>query len=239
MAPAPPETRTRLPWSFTALGLACPIAHCDESVFQGLGRILRHDAPAVRQDRAFLELAPDFFPVQFFEFIVVRQDQDRVGLLDAFGKRLDPLGAENVRGDGVVGRYFRAADAQVTAANRGLATYIGNLGTPLYQCVPPTGWSDRGSDWVNPSSQLYRMNFAIDLAGGTVSGVTVDARAAAAGADFSSPRSVASVLNARVFGGTLSPGTLDAVARLDTRSSVSVASRALTLTLCSPEFQEK
>jgi uncharacterized protein (DUF1800 family) len=134
---------------------------------------------------------------------------------------------------------IRAADAQVTAANRGLAAYVGNLGTPLYQCVPPTGWSDRGSDWVNPSSQLYRMNFAIDLASNAVGGVTVDARAAAAGADFSSPRSVASALSAQVFGGTLSAGTLDAVARLETRSSVSVASRALTLLLSSPEFQEK
>jgi uncharacterized protein (DUF1800 family) len=134
---------------------------------------------------------------------------------------------------------IRAADAQVSAANRGLATYIGNLGTPLYACVPPTGWSDRGSDWVNPSSQLYRMNFAIDLAANTVGGVTVDAQAAAAGADFTSPRSVGSAIDEQVFGATLSAGTLDAIARLDTRSSVTVASRALTLSLCSPEFQEK
>ena len=47
---------------------------------------------------------------------------------------------------------------------------------PLYACNPPTGYSNRGADWLNPSAQLYRMNFALDLAAGAVAGVSADIR---------------------------------------------------------------
>jgi uncharacterized protein (DUF1800 family) len=136
-----------------------------------------------------------------------------------------------------VASAIRAVDGQVTDATRSLTGYLANLGMPLYQCIPPTGYAVRGSDWVNASSQLYRMNFALDLAANALAGVSVDTRALASGTDLGNPVAFAKAVNTGVFGGTLSTTTLDAVARIDTRSSVSVASRATGLLLAGPEFQ--
>ena len=131
---------------------------------------------------------------------------------------------------------IRAVDGQVTNANAGLVGYLANLGMPLYQCVPPTGYSFRGADWLNPSSQLYRMNFALDLAANRLGGVSVDARALSRGA--ATGQAIANAVNADIFAGTLSRQTLDAAARVDPRTAnPSVAARVVGLLLASPEFQ--
>src|SRR5205085_172747 len=95
---------------------------------------------------------------------------------------------------------IRAAGAQVTAS-RAIAAALANMGEPLYSCVPPTGYSNRGADWLNPSAQLYRMNFALDVAAGAVAGVTTDVRvvAAAAGASVDDARAYAGAVNEQVF----------------------------------------
>ncbi len=133
---------------------------------------------------------------------------------------------------------IRAVDGQLTNANAGTTGYLANMGMPLYQCIPPTGYSFRGDEWVNPSTQLYRMNFALDLAAGRLGGVTVDARTLARGAALSDARAIASAFGAAVIGPTLSQQTLDTVARVDARvSNPSVAARTVGLLLASPEFQ--
>jgi uncharacterized protein (DUF1800 family) len=48
------------------------------------------------------------------------------------------------------------------------------LGEPLYRKQEPTGYSNRGTDWMNSASLLARMNFANNLAQGKVIGVKVD-----------------------------------------------------------------
>jgi uncharacterized protein (DUF1800 family) len=133
---------------------------------------------------------------------------------------------------------LRAADVQVNSA-RGVTAALGAMGMPLYQCIPPTGYSDRGADWLNPSSQLARMNFALDLASGAVAGVTVDARAMvrSASGNPDDPRSVASTVNAEIFGKGLSGATTGAIGRLAAGGSVSMAVRGLGLALASPEMQ--
>ena len=40
------------------------------------------------------------------------------------------------------------------------------LGMPLYQCQPPTGYKDTADAWVNTGALVSRMNFALALAGG-------------------------------------------------------------------------
>ncbi len=35
---------------------------------------------------------------------------------------------------------------------RGVARQLNNMGMGLYASVPPTGYSNRGSEWLNPSS---------------------------------------------------------------------------------------
>jgi uncharacterized protein (DUF1800 family) len=132
----------------------------------------------------------------------------------------------------------RAVDGQVSSGTRGLTAYLANLGMPLYQCLPPTGYSNRGIDWLNPSAQLNRMNFAIDLSANRIGGVTLDMRGLARGADMGSPRALANTLSSDL--GALSTRTLDSVARVDTRmTNPSAASRTIALLLASPEFQEK
>jgi len=130
----------------------------------------------------------------------------------------------------------RALSGNVMSGTAGLTGYLANMGYPLYQCIPPTGYSFRGADWLNASSQLYRMNFSLDLAANRIGGVTVDTRALSRG--VSTPLAIASALGADIFAGTLSRQTLEAAAGVDTRvTNPTVASRVAGLLLASPEFQ--
>jgi uncharacterized protein (DUF1800 family) len=56
-----------------------------------------------------------------------------------------------------------------------MAGLMNQLGEPLYRKQEPTGYSNRGGDWMNSASLLARMNFASELAQQKVSGVKVDA----------------------------------------------------------------
>jgi uncharacterized protein (DUF1800 family) len=133
---------------------------------------------------------------------------------------------------------IRAIGGEVASAVRGVTAYLSQMGQPLYQCIPPTGYSDRGDEWLNPSSQIYRMNFALDLAQGLVNGVTVNVRNFAPGADLTSPSSVARAANAAVFGGGIASSTIDAAARVDARiTNPSAAVRVSALLLAGPDTQ--
>ena len=133
---------------------------------------------------------------------------------------------------------IRAVGGQVASATRSVVGYLSQMGQPLYQCIPPTGYSDSGAEWLNPSSQVYRMNFALDLAQGLINGVAVNVRNYAVGADLSSPTSVAKAANSAVYGGTLLGSTVDAAARVDTRiTNPSSAVRVSALLLASPDTQ--
>ena len=54
-----------------------------------------------------------------------------------------------------------------------LVNWITRIGEPLYQCLPPTGYSDKASAWVNAGALLNRLNFALALAGNHVAGSEV------------------------------------------------------------------
>ena len=74
---------------------------------------------------------------------------------------------------GLVASAVRSVNGDVNFAFQmnGLLT---NLGEPLYRKLEPTGYSNRGTDWMNSASLLGRMNFANALAQGKVAGVKVD-----------------------------------------------------------------
>jgi uncharacterized protein (DUF1800 family) len=133
---------------------------------------------------------------------------------------------------------LRAAGAELSNT-RMSRTAISDSGMPLYSCNPPTGYSNRGLDWLNPSAQLYRMNFALDLANGMVAGAQVDIRGLirSGGGDPDSPASAAEAINRVVFGRTLSAASLGAASRVTTSGSVSVHARVAGLLLASPEMQ--
>ncbi len=64
----------------------------------------------------------------------------------------------------------RATDAEVRDA-RPLVRQIADLGMPLYQCQPPTGYKDTAEAWVNTGALVGRMNFALSLTTNKVRGV--------------------------------------------------------------------
>jgi uncharacterized protein (DUF1800 family) len=55
-----------------------------------------------------------------------------------------------------------------------LVQWVGRIGEPLYQCQPPTGYSDKAEAWVNTGALLNRLNFSLALAGNRVRGSRSD-----------------------------------------------------------------
>jgi hypothetical protein len=55
-----------------------------------------------------------------------------------------------------------------------LVQWTSRIGQPLYQCEPPTGYSDKADAWVNAGALLSRMNFSLALTSGRLRGVQVD-----------------------------------------------------------------
>jgi hypothetical protein len=51
-----------------------------------------------------------------------------------------------------------------------LVQWTARIGEPLYQCQPPTGYSDKGDSWVNTGALLNRLNYSLALAGNKVRG---------------------------------------------------------------------
>lgn len=129
----------------------------------------------------------------------------------------------------------RAAGGQVSDA-RDLARRLGEMGMPLYLQQPPTGYKDTAEAWVSSSGLLARLNFALDLAEGRVSGVTTDpALGAALGGDLATLRDQ---LAARLTPAGLSAATLATIEE-ESRSGSLRATRLAGLILGSPEFQRR
>src|SRR6266566_5697496 len=55
-----------------------------------------------------------------------------------------------------------------------LVQWVGRIGEPLYQCQPPTGYSDKAETWVNAGALLNRLNFSLALAGNRIRGARSD-----------------------------------------------------------------
>ena len=55
-----------------------------------------------------------------------------------------------------------------------LVQWVGRIGEPLYQCQPPTGYSDKADTWVNTGALLNRLNYSLALAGNKMRGARSD-----------------------------------------------------------------
>jgi uncharacterized protein (DUF1800 family) len=62
------------------------------------------------------------------------------------------------------------------AASEGFALiqWVSRMGEPLYQCVPPTGYSEESARWLNNAALLERMNFALALVQQRINGTRVE-----------------------------------------------------------------
>jgi uncharacterized protein (DUF1800 family) len=110
----------------------------------------------------------------------------------------------------------RATGADVNDAQP-MVRMMQQLGMPLYQCQPPTGYKDTADAWVNAGALVNRMNDALALANGKMPGVRIP--------NAPPPESV--------LAGEMSDTTRATIAKAAT------APQALALALGSPEFQRR
>jgi len=120
-------------------------------------------------------------------------------------------------------------DVNFTFGMNGVLT---QMGEPLYRKLEPTGYSNRGADWLNSASLLARMNFANSLAQGRINGIKVDAT------QF---RSNAEEIEKRIL---LTEASRDAQAAiqagLEEQGGAAAAGPLVAgLTLGSPDFQKR
>jgi uncharacterized protein (DUF1800 family) len=111
---------------------------------------------------------------------------------------------------------LRTTGADVQDA-RPVVRAVQQLGMPLYQCQPPTGYKDSGDTWVNTGALVGRMNLALMFASGKLPGVRVPEAASAES----------------LVAGPLSDTTRATIAK------ASAAPQAMALALGSPEFQRR
>jgi len=130
----------------------------------------------------------------------------------------------------------RATGLDLTDA-RPLVRAVQQLGMPLYQCQPPTGYKDTADAWVNAGALVNRMNVALTLARGELP-FTAPGREARAGdgrlVPVGRPSGIDSArLIDEALGGSLSDVTRTTIAR------AAMPAQAIALTLGSPEFQRR
>jgi uncharacterized protein (DUF1800 family) len=131
-----------------------------------------------------------------------------------------------------------------------LVQWVGRIGEPLYQCQPPTGYSDKADAWVNTGALLNRLNYSLALAGNKMRGARTDV-ASLLGVDSSADAKAALDRAVQVFlGGQAGPTTVETLekqldnpqvlqAKLDdARKQVDLGVVA-GLVLGAPEFQRR
>jgi uncharacterized protein (DUF1800 family) len=131
-----------------------------------------------------------------------------------------------------------------------LVQWVGRIGEPLYQCQPPTGYSDKADTWVNTGALLNRLNYSLTLAGNKMRGARTDV-ASLLGVDSSADPKTVLDRSVQVFlGGQAGPTTVETLekqlenpqvlqAKLDDpRKQVDLGVVA-GLVLGAPEFQRR
>jgi uncharacterized protein (DUF1800 family) len=131
-----------------------------------------------------------------------------------------------------------------------LVQWVGRIGEPLYQCQPPTGYSDKADAWVNTGALLNRLNYSLALAGNKMRGARTDV-ASLLGVESTADPKTALDRAVRVFlGGQAGPTTVETLekqldnpqvlqAKLDDpRKQVDLGVVA-GLVLGAPEFQRR
>ena len=117
----------------------------------------------------------------------------------------------------------RAAGAEVVNS-RQLVNSMQQLGMPLYQCQPPTGYKDTADAWTNTGALVNRMNFATTLASNRQMGMGPGQLQALGSRD---------TLLDTIINGDVSETTRATVAKAST------VPQMVALTLGSPEFQRR
>src|SRR5438445_4049373 len=131
-----------------------------------------------------------------------------------------------------------------------LVQWAGRIGEPLYQCQPPTGYSDKADAWVNTGALLNRLNYSLALAGNRLPGVRTDIPELLAGDGSAQPVAVLERAIAVLLSGEASPQTRETLekqmndprvvqASLDDPITKVNAGMIAGLVLGAPEFQRR
>ena len=96
------------------------------------------------------------------------------------------------------------ADIDVPLA---LVQWTGRIGEPLYQCQPPTGYSDKADAWVNTGALLSRLNYSLALTANRLPGVLTDIRSLLGAGAAGEPVQVLDQAIAVLLSGEASPQT--------------------------------
>jgi uncharacterized protein (DUF1800 family) len=73
----------------------------------------------------------------------------------------------------LVASTSRVLDADIPVSLP-LVQWVGRMGEPLFQCQPPTGYSDKAETWVNTGALLNRLNFALAFSSDRMAGAQVN-----------------------------------------------------------------
>jgi uncharacterized protein (DUF1800 family) len=130
-----------------------------------------------------------------------------------------------------------------------LVQWVSRIGEPLYQCQPPTGYSDKAETWVNSGALLNRLNFSLALAGNKVRGSRSDVTALL-GSDGNGDAKSTLDRAVQVFLGEAAQGTVDTLqkqlenpqvvqAKLDDPVKQVDLGVVTGLVLGAPEFQRR
>ena len=131
-----------------------------------------------------------------------------------------------------------------------LVQWTGRIGEPLYQCQPPTGYSDKADAWVSTGALLNRLNYSLALAGNRLPGVRTDIRELLGGGASGQPGAVLDQAIAVLLSGEASPQTRETLekqmndprvlqASLDDPITQVNAGMIAGLVLGAPEFQRR
>jgi len=131
-----------------------------------------------------------------------------------------------------------------------LVQWVNRIGEPLYQCQPPTGYSDRAETWVNTGALLNRLNFSLALAGNKIRGSRSDVTAFLGSDSGTDPKAALDRAVALLLGGQIAPTTIETLekqienpqvvqAKLDDPVKQVDLGVVTGLVLGAPEFQRR
>src|SRR6267143_3275480 len=131
-----------------------------------------------------------------------------------------------------------------------LVQWTNRIGQPLYQCEPPTGYSNKAHAWVNTGALLNRMNFSLALTGNRLRGTQVNMETLLGDQAAADPHATLNRAVQALLGGQLSQQTRETLemqladpqilqASLDDPVKQVNAAMIAGLVLGSPEFQRR
>jgi uncharacterized protein (DUF1800 family) len=131
-----------------------------------------------------------------------------------------------------------------------LVQWTNRIGQPLYQCEPPTGYSNKADAWVNTGALLNRMNFSLALTGNRLRGTQVNMETLLGDRAATDPHATLNRAVQALLGGQLSQQTRETLemqladpqilqASLDDPVKHVNAAMIAGLVLGSPEFQRR